>query len=77
MSSTGKIIVALFIGVTLLVPFRSPAAAGTMQTYVVLYKAQAVPANAATTIARAGGTHVYTYDAIGVAIARSDDPLFR
>src|SRR5436305_3502807 len=45
--------------------------------YVVLYKAQAVPANAAATIAQAGGTLVYAYDQIGVAIASSDNAAFR
>lgn len=53
------------------------ASAGTMQTYIVLYNAQAVPADAAATISNAGGTLVYTYDAIGVAIARSDSSSFR
>src|SRR5438093_3041201 len=47
------------------------------QNYVVLYKQQAVPANAAQTIARAGGTLVYSYNQIGVAIARSDSASFR
>jgi len=48
-----------------------------MQTYIVLYNAQAVPADAALTIANAGGVFVYAYDAIGVVIARSDDVNFR
>jgi lantibiotic leader peptide-processing serine protease len=55
----------------------APAQAGTMQTYLVLYSAQAVPADASTTIASAGGTLVYRYDQIGVAIARSDGDSFR
>lgn len=50
-----------------------PAHAGTQQTYLVLYK-QASIASAAIT--QAGGTLVYSYDAIGVAIARSDNPTF-
>jgi subtilisin family serine protease len=41
-------------------------------TYLVLYKQQAVPADAARAIERAGGTLVSAYDQIGVAIARSD-----
>jgi lantibiotic leader peptide-processing serine protease len=49
----------------------------TLQTFLVLYNAQSVPADAATTIANAGGTFVYGYDAIGIAIARSDNPSFR
>jgi subtilisin family serine protease len=47
------------------------------ETYVVLYKMHAVPADAASKIAHAGGTLVYSYDQIGVAIADSDDALFR
>ena len=73
----GKILVALIIAATAFVPLRSPVVASTMQVYVVLYKAQAVPAGAAATIVRAGGTLVYTYGAIGVVIARSDNPAFR
>lgn len=54
-----------------------PAQADAPQTYVVLYKAQSVPNNAAATIAAAGGTLVCRYDAIGVAIARSGNAAFR
>jgi hypothetical protein len=46
----------------------APAAFGS--NYVVLYKQQAVGSNAASTIARAGGTLVYSYPQIGVVIAR-------
>jgi subtilisin family serine protease len=53
-----------------------PQAAGG-ETFVVLYKANAVPADAAAAIAKAGGTLVYSYDQIGVAIARSDSASFR
>ncbi|TML28944.1 MAG: peptidase S8 [Actinobacteria bacterium] len=45
--------------------------------YVILYKAQSVPSDAAKTIASAGGTLVYSYDQIGVAIARSSNASFR
>src|SRR5919202_3584826 len=55
----------------------TPARAGTTQTYIVLYKQQALPAGFADTIAKAGGTLVNIYDAIGVAIARSDSASFR
>lgn len=54
----------------------APAQAATMQNYIVLYSQQAVPANAASSIANAGGTLVYSYNAIGVAIARSDNAAF-
>ncbi len=48
-----------------------------MQTYIVLYQQQALPAGLADTITKAGGTLVNSYDAIGVAIARSDNVSFR
>jgi len=54
----------------------SGASAGASSTYLVLYKGSAVPAEAATTIASAGGTLVYSYNAIGVAIARSTSSSF-
>jgi lantibiotic leader peptide-processing serine protease len=53
------------------------AHAGAMQTYIVLYSASAVPADAAAGLAKAGGTLVYSYPQIGVAIARSDSADFR
>src|SRR5438105_4166003 len=53
------------------------AQAGTMQNYIVLYSASAVPGDAAASIARAGGSLVYSYPQIGVAIARSDSASFR
>ncbi|HEY8952289.1 MAG TPA: S8 family serine peptidase [Candidatus Dormibacteraeota bacterium] len=51
--------------------------AGSQQTYLVVYSQQALPAGAAVTISRAGGTVVATYGAIGVAVARSDSATFR
>ena len=51
--------------------------AGAASNYIVLYKGQAVPKDAAATITKAGGTLVYAYDQIGVAIARSDNTSFR
>lgn len=51
--------------------------AGAAENYIVLYKGQAVPNDAAATISSAGGTLVYSYDRIGVAIARSDSSSFR
>jgi lantibiotic leader peptide-processing serine protease len=53
------------------------SSAGAAANYVVLYKGQAVPNDAASTIAAAGGSLVYSYDQIGVAIARSDNASFR
>ena len=51
--------------------------AGAAASYIVLYKSQAVPKDAASTIAAAGGSVVYTYNQIGVAIARSSSESFR
>src|SRR5439155_100271 len=51
--------------------------AATAQTYIVLYQSQAVPADATSTIAQAGGKLVYSYPQIGVVIASSDNTAFR
>ena len=51
--------------------------AATAQTYIVLYQSQAVPADAASTIAQEGGKLVYSYPQIGVVIASSDNTAFR
>jgi len=75
-----KITVALIIVVSM-ISFAAPPVASTQadatQTYIVLYKKQAVPVDAAKVIAKAGGTLVYSYDQIGVVIARSDSASFR
>lgn len=74
-----KITVALIIVVSM-ISFATPPVASTQadatQTHIVLYKKQAVPVDAAKVIAKAGGTLVYSYDQIGVAIARSDSASF-
>ncbi|HEU4727560.1 MAG TPA: S8 family serine peptidase [Kofleriaceae bacterium] len=54
-----------------------PARASVAQTYLVLYKGQAVPSDAGPRIAEAGGSMVYSYDPIGVAIAQSDTDSFK
>jgi len=51
--------------------------AGTAHTYIVLYKTQSVSKDAASVIAKAGGTMVANYNAIGVVIARSANDAFR
>jgi subtilisin family serine protease len=56
---------------------RVAAGAASGDSYIVLYKSQAVPANAAKTIQQAGGTLVYGYNQIGVAIATSSNASFR
>jgi subtilisin family serine protease len=53
------------------------AHAGSQQTYLVVYNQNALPAGAAATISRAGGTVVATYGAIGVAVVRSNSTTFR
>jgi lantibiotic leader peptide-processing serine protease len=53
------------------------ASSAFAQNYVVLYKGQSVPANAAATIYAAGGNLVYSYGQIGVVIASSDSATFR
>jgi len=56
---------------------RTDAVGGASSKYIVLYKGTAVPKDAAATISSAGGTLVYSYDQIGVAIAQSGDASFR
>jgi subtilisin family serine protease len=55
----------------------APPQADTTETFIVLYKAQSVPPDAAAAIAAAGGTLVQGFDQIGVAVARSDSVTFR
>src|SRR3954453_2687774 len=52
------------------------ASTASADSFIVLYKANAVPVSATTDVQKAGGTFVYGYDAIGVAIARSDSASF-
>jgi subtilisin family serine protease len=54
----------------------SSARADALATYLVVYKGQAVPADAAASIQKAGGSLAYSYDAIGVTVARSSSPSF-
>jgi subtilisin family serine protease len=51
--------------------------AGSAHTYIVLYKTQSVSKDAANVVAKAGGTLLASYNAIGVVIARSDNDAFR
>src|SRR3954451_24699183 len=52
------------------------ASTASADSFIVLYKANAVPASARTDVEKAGGTFVYGYDAIGVAIAKSNSASF-
>ncbi len=65
------------VGTFLGMLFVASSQAAEMNTYIVLYKTQAVPSNAAGVIKQAGGTLVYSYNDIGVAIARSSNASFR
>jgi subtilisin family serine protease len=56
---------------------NASSSAGANQTYIVLYSKNSVPSDAASVISQSGGTLVYSYNQIGVAIARSDNPDFR
>jgi lantibiotic leader peptide-processing serine protease len=59
-------------------PTASAAPTSDTETYIVLYRDEAsVPADAASTIARAGGQLVASYDAIGVSIAKSSSSSFQ
>jgi subtilisin family serine protease len=53
------------------------AGAADAGNYIVLYKGSSSPADAAATIQKAGGSVVYVYSQIGVAVASSDSPSFR
>jgi lantibiotic leader peptide-processing serine protease len=66
-----SIVLAIVIGATLVGASVADAA-----RYIVLYNGRSVPASAERAIAEAGGTLVYSYDRIGVAIADSTDPAF-
>jgi subtilisin family serine protease len=54
--------------------FTGAASAGN---YIVLYKQEAVPADAASTIQKAGGTVVQSWPQIGVVVAKSTSASFR
>ncbi len=56
-----------------LAPVASADASGT---FIVLYKGTSVPSTATATITAAGGTLVYSYPQIGVAIASSSSSSF-
>lgn len=74
-----RIVAAVVVVVStmaLVVSRVAPLRADQAQTYVVLYKQQSIPADAASVIERAGGSPVYAYDPIGVLIARSTNSGF-
>ncbi|MEA2461964.1 MAG: lantibiotic leader peptide-processing serine protease, partial [Actinomycetota bacterium] len=74
MSGRGKLRgLAVAAAAILSLAFASTASA---DSFIVLYKGSAVPASASADVQKAGGTYVYGYDQIGVAIARSDSASF-
>ena len=52
------------------------ASSASADSFIVLYKGNAVPSSAKADVQKAGGTFVHAYDKIGVAIARSDSASF-
>src|SRR6266496_1035752 len=72
--------IVMLIGMTGVLPVAAAplqySSTGVTQTFVVLYKQNAVPSNAASSVSRAGGTLVYSYSQIGVLIASSDNAAF-
>jgi subtilisin family serine protease len=74
----GLVVLVVLLLTTVLVSSvgAAPSQAGLGETYVVLYRGNSVPADAAGAIAKAGGELVYSYDQIGVVIARSDNADF-
>jgi len=69
-------VVAAVLAVTATIVLASSSAGTATSTYLVLYKASAVPSDAASTIGKAGGTLVASYDQIGVAVVSSSDATF-
>ena len=65
------------VALLLAVPGVRAADTGTAQTYLVVFRAQALPSNAAASIKAAGGTVVNSYPQIGVVIAQSSSATFR
>lgn len=65
------------VALLLAVPGVRAADTGAAQTYLVVFKAQVLPSNAAASIKAAGGTVVNSYPQIGVVIAQSSSATFR
>jgi subtilisin family serine protease len=73
---SGRIGRAVAAGVVAAAVASAGAATARADSFIVLYKQNAVPSTARADIARAGGTLVYGYDGIGVAVASSDSASF-
>jgi subtilisin family serine protease len=70
------LLILLIVSLALVSTALASEDAAAAETYVVLYNRSAVPSDAAATISDAGGELIYSYDAIGVAIATSSDANF-
>jgi lantibiotic leader peptide-processing serine protease len=68
---------ALIVLAACVVASAALAATAHAQNYIVLYKQNAVASDVATKVQNAGGSLVYAYRQIGVAIAKSDSASFR
>ena len=68
---------ALIVLAACVVASAALAATAHAQNYIVLYKQNSVASDVSSTVQKAGGSLVYTYPEIGVAIARSDSASFR
>jgi subtilisin family serine protease len=66
-----------FIALTAWVTALALASSADAARYVIVYQRQAVPADAAERIERAGGRLLAEYDAIGVVVAESENDRFR
>ena len=64
------------LGLSLSAPAGHAVDTGNAQNYLVVYKAQSLPSGAASAVKGAGGTLVYSYPQIGVAIAQSSSATF-
>src|SRR4051812_34295240 len=68
---------ALIVLAVCVVASAAFAATAKAQNYIVLYKQNSVASDVSTAVQKAGGTFVYAYPQIGVAIAKSDSASFR
>src|SRR3954451_2860430 len=68
---------ALIVLAVCVVASAAFAATAKAQNYIVLYKQNSVASDVSTAVQKAGGTFVYAYPQIGVAIAKSDNASFR
>jgi lantibiotic leader peptide-processing serine protease len=74
---THRLTRALFVLAACAVASAALAAAARAQNYIVLYKQNSVASDVATKVETAGGSLVYSYPQIGVAIASSNNLSFR